>query len=99
VLEQRALARAVVADDAERLAALDGKVDVLERPEFRLAELAALHRAAGERRHQVAQRRVELAFLELLVQAPRLENDVRHHTLSANFGSRRWKIAGVTINS
>ena len=69
-LQQRALAGAVAADDAEHLAALDLEADILERPELldrrrparsagRAAMSAALRRkVARSRRDDIAQRRV-----------------------------------------
>src|SRR5262249_18758269 len=98
VLEQRALAGAVVADDAERLPFVDAEADVAQGPEL-LAPERAGDRALDERGDEIAQRVVDLPLLELLVQALRLEDDVAHHTLSANFGSRRWNTAGATRRS
>ena len=54
-LEQRRLARAVVADDADHLAALDLEIDVAQRPEL-LDDVALDHGAAAQHVGALAQR-------------------------------------------
>jgi hypothetical protein len=54
-LEQRRLAGAVVADDADHLAALDLEVDVAQRPEL-LDDVALDHGAAAQHVGALAQR-------------------------------------------
>ena len=75
-LEQRALAGAVAADDAEHLALLDLEADILQRPELldlvALDDLPAAHDVDGLARDiarlaakHVAQRRVVVALAAL----------------------------------
>src|SRR3954471_21089037 len=71
-LEQRRLAGAVGADDADRLAGLDVERDVAQRPQFLLAQLVTLlppQHPRGQCRHQVAQAVVPLAAVVLLPHA------------------------------
>src|SRR5207244_3955668 len=103
-LEERALARAVGPDDAERLARAHREAHVAQRPERRRVaararrrrpRLGAAGEAPGERRQEVAEAVVRGAAGECLPHAdefaPRLgaPRGPAAHTRSANSGSRR----------
>ena len=104
-LQQRALARAVRADDRQRLAALDAEVDVAERPELldlaapeHLADRLADRRLLGEPqvvpdaqvgRADRERRRLGLPYRRRPAQAP-------HQMTFAKFGSRRLKTIVVS---
>src|SRR5262249_51262591 len=81
-LEEGALARSVRANDAHDFAASELKVNVLQCPEFVFAETllprAMADQAARQRRHQIPQRVMDLAPMELFPQVINLNSGVAH---------------------
>src|SRR5471032_610975 len=83
-LEERRLAGAVLADEADRLAAADLEVDVLERA--KVGKLAAAQHERDERAQPVASGR----DLRIVLDDPREAHQRRFaHRKSSKYGARR----------
>ena len=91
--QSRALASAVVPDDAKGLPTLYFEREILQGPEFplvRFAEFLLLEHFSGQGRQQVAQGVEDFPLAELLIDMLHPERDIRHQTLPSNAFRKGW---------